>query len=199
MKKNEFLRNLEDRLQGLPKAEITERINFYDEMIEDMIEEGMTEEEAVYSLGGTNTVVTKIADQTKMSSLVKERIRPRRKIKGFEIVLLVLGFPLWFPLLMMGLMLFMFAFILLWVLVVVTYSVEASFVASGAAGLVACAASYMDSGSFNLGYLGVSIGMLGVACIFLTVCYYATKLNVKITRKILLGIKSKMIGGKQNA
>ena len=36
MKREQFLDELESRLQGLPKAEIEERINFYDEMIQDI-------------------------------------------------------------------------------------------------------------------------------------------------------------------
>ena len=46
MRKAEFLRELEKRLQGLPKDEIDSRLAFYSEMIDDRIEDGKTEEEA---------------------------------------------------------------------------------------------------------------------------------------------------------
>ena len=80
MNKDEFLDELESRLQGLPKSEIRERIYCYDEMIQDMVEEGKTEEEAIESFGGIDEVVLTIAGKTKMTSLVKERIKPKKRI-----------------------------------------------------------------------------------------------------------------------
>ena len=47
MDKFDFLLKLEDALSGLPKEEICERISFYSEMIDDKIEDGKTEQQAV--------------------------------------------------------------------------------------------------------------------------------------------------------
>ena len=47
MKKKEFLDALSRGLSPLPKRERDERVNFYREMIDDRIEEGIPEEEAV--------------------------------------------------------------------------------------------------------------------------------------------------------
>ena len=47
MQKQAFLDALRSQLAGLPEAEINERLNFYSEMIDDRMEEGLTEEEAV--------------------------------------------------------------------------------------------------------------------------------------------------------
>ena len=46
MNKQEFLKNLRVSLSNLPQEEIEERIIFYSEMIDDRIEEGLSEEEA---------------------------------------------------------------------------------------------------------------------------------------------------------
>ena len=46
MTKLKFLFELRDRLEGLPYDEVEERLNFYSEMIEDRMEEGLSEEEA---------------------------------------------------------------------------------------------------------------------------------------------------------
>lgn len=40
MKKEEFLAELRSKLSGLPKEDIDNRIEFYNEMIEDRIDEG---------------------------------------------------------------------------------------------------------------------------------------------------------------
>lgn len=51
MTKQEFLTQLEENLLGLPQNEIEERIIFYSEMIDDKIEEGYSEEDAVSKTG----------------------------------------------------------------------------------------------------------------------------------------------------
>lgn len=89
MTKQEFLDNLQENLQGLPKEEIEERLNFYSEMIDDKIEEGFDENDAVYSVETSFTTVTK--EKTKTKS--------KRKLKTWEIVLLAVSFPIWFSLL----------------------------------------------------------------------------------------------------
>lgn len=47
MNKQEFLVKLRKGLSGLPKEDIEERLTFYSEMIDDRMEEGLSEEEAV--------------------------------------------------------------------------------------------------------------------------------------------------------
>ena len=47
MRKQEFLTELRKGLSGLPQDDIEERLSFYSEMIDDQIEEGLAEEEAV--------------------------------------------------------------------------------------------------------------------------------------------------------
>ena len=47
MNKQEFLSQLRKGLAGLPQNDIEERLAFYGEMIDDRIEEGLSEEEAV--------------------------------------------------------------------------------------------------------------------------------------------------------
>ncbi|RIA66485.1 putative membrane protein [Anaeroplasma bactoclasticum] len=198
MTKKEFFNELESRLQGLPKSEIDERINFYDEMIQDMMEEGKTEEEAIQSFGGVDEVVLSIAGKTKMTSLVKERIRPKKRISAFGIVLIILGFPIWLPLLIVFSVLVGVGYMLLWVLILVTYTIEAAFIAAAGGSLLAVFLQLKD-GTFFYPGVGVSILVAGIACLFFPVCIAATKANIKITKKIFLGIKHKLIGGKKNA
>ncbi len=198
MTKKEFFNELESRLQGLPKSEIDERINFYDEMIQDMMEEGKTEEEAIQSFGGVDEVVLSIAGKTKMTSLVKERIRPKKRISAFGIVLIILGFPIWLPLLIVFSVLVGVGYMLLWVLILVTYTIEAAFIAAAGGSLLAVFLQ-LKNGTFFYPNIGVAILVAGIACLFFPVCIAATKANIKITKKIFLGIKHKLIGGKKNA
>ena len=93
MTKQEFLTSLREGLRGLPPADIEERIAFYDEMIDDRMEEGLTEEEALAELGSVESVIAQITAETPLVKLVKEKVRRERKRsgKGLTTVLLVLG------------------------------------------------------------------------------------------------------------
>ena len=51
MTKLKFLLLLNERLSHLPSKEVEERLAFYSEMIEDRMEEGLSEEEAVSEVG----------------------------------------------------------------------------------------------------------------------------------------------------
>ena len=47
MSKSEFLTALRARLGGLPQGDVAERLDFYSELIDDRMEEGLSEEAAV--------------------------------------------------------------------------------------------------------------------------------------------------------
>ena len=74
MTKQEFLEKLQVSLYGLPKADIDERVSFYGEMIDDRVEEGLSEEEAVADIGTIDGIVSEILSETPITKLVKEKI-----------------------------------------------------------------------------------------------------------------------------
>lgn len=88
MDKNTFLLQLQKRLKGLPEEELQQTLEYYREMIEDRLEEGLSEEDAVAELGPVEEIAQPLLPGS-----------PRRKMKPWEIVLLISGFPVWFPLL----------------------------------------------------------------------------------------------------
>ena len=198
MKKEEFLNELEKKLQGLPKKDMEEKLEFYSEMIDDRVEEGMTEEEAIKDIGGTDEAIKQIVDETPITSLVKEKFKPKKSISGMTILLLILGFPLWLPLFLVLCVLVLVFFLLLWVLVIVSYSVEIGLVGATAASVIPFAQKMMN-GNFNIGYLGITILGVGVTLLFISVCYLSTKATAKMTRGFFRGLKRKLIGGKKNA
>lgn len=60
MNKHEFLAALRRELTALPHGELTEQLNFYNEMIDDRMEEGMTEEDAVAGIGSVEGIAAVI-------------------------------------------------------------------------------------------------------------------------------------------
>ena len=94
MTKKEFISELQKLLSKLPSRETRERLVFYSEMIDDKTEEGLSEEEAVASVGTPRDIAAQIIDETKKQRK-KKAAQERRKLKPWEITVLILGSPLW--------------------------------------------------------------------------------------------------------
>ena len=60
MTKQEFISELRDKLSRFPKQEVEERLDFYSEMIDDRIEDGLTEEAAISDLGTSDEIAAQI-------------------------------------------------------------------------------------------------------------------------------------------
>ena len=99
MNKQEYLVALEYALAQMPSEEREKHLAYYDELICDMCEDGMSEEEATSRLGDPNAVAQELLAALPLATLVKTRIRSGGSLSPLVIALLVLGFPLWFPLL----------------------------------------------------------------------------------------------------
>lgn len=192
MTKDEYLSELKKRLCGLSKEDLENRINFFDEMIEDSIEDGKTEEEAILEIGSIDDVVKQIAKETPLVKLVKERTKPKRKMKGWEITLLILGFPVWFPLLLVAIVLCFIGYILIWVIDIVAYAVEVALIIFSIAGFIGTAI-YLLNGDMNLIYLGIAIGCAGMAILFMFACIKITKMTILLSKSILIKIKTSFI------
>ena len=92
MKKQEFISELQRLLSKLPAREVRERLVFYSEMIDDKKEEGLSEEDAVASVGSPKAIATQITAEMRSQ---KKKTKEKRKLKPWEITVLILGSPLW--------------------------------------------------------------------------------------------------------
>ena len=196
MRKAEFLEKLKECLQGLPKEDLEERIAFYDELIDDRLEEGESEEAVIASLGSPEAIASEIVKDTPLVRLAKEKFAPKRKLSALEIILLILGFPLWFPLLLTAITLCLIGYSLLWVFVLVLYAVEGSLIASFLGGLVAFGAT-IAQGAVDIVPLGVGLAAAGAAVLFFFVCVVATKGTWKLAQNIVHRIKLLFVKGDQ--
>ena len=95
MTKQEFLLQLNRALTGLPQDEIEERLTFYSEMIDDRIEEGLSQEEVIASIGDPREIANQIrSDFAPTSKDNKEKKKTKWHWGPWEIVLLILAAPL---------------------------------------------------------------------------------------------------------
>ena len=195
MNKDQFLEELRKKLSGLPQEDIDERLGFYSEMIDDRMEEGITEEEAVASLGTVDSVVEQIMSEIPLTKLVKQKVKPKREMKAWEIVLLVLGAPVWIPLIIAALAVMLSLYIVIWAVVISVYAVNLSAAAGAASGLAGIFV-YLRAGNpaGALFSFGAAIAFAGLAILLFFVCKWITKAVVKLTGRIFLGTKRSFVG-----
>ena len=195
MRKQEFLNALRDRLSGLPQADIEERLTFYGEMIDDRMEEGLSEEEAVEAIGPVDEVVSQIVAETPLTKLVKEKIKPKRKMRAWEIVLLILGFPLWFPLSIVAFVLVFVFYIVLWALVICLWAIEIVFWACALACLVGAVGLFVTKQPIPaFAAIGAALVLLGLSIFLFFACKGATVGTAKLAKKIVHGVKRLFVG-----
>ena len=132
MNKAEFFAKLRRGLAGLSRREAEERLAFYREAIDDRMEEGLTEEEAVRAVGSPVEIAAAIRSETVAASEGKGRRRPR----AWVLTLLILGAPIWFSLLLAALAVLFSLCVTLWALVISFWAVTASLAAGAVAGVL---------------------------------------------------------------
>ena len=195
MTKIEFVSGLKAGLAGLPEEEIKERLSFYGEVIDDRIEDGLSEEEAVGAIGGIDGIISQIAAETPFKKLVKERVKPKRELKVWEIVLIAAGFPLWFPLSVAAVAVVFAIYISLWA---VAISLIAADIALGASsiGALTLAAVSLFRGDLPPAaiLLGAALTAAGAFILMLFACKGIVKGFVIITKKAVIKLKASLMG-----
>ena len=177
MHKQEFLSALRRKLKGLPKREIEERISFYSEMIDDRVEEGFPEEEAVAKIGSIDDISGQIIAGADMTN-------PKRKTGAGEIALFWIGSPLWLSLGIAAVAVVISLYAVLWSVVVSLWAAFAAFVASAIGG-AAMSIPFAISGNPTTGIaiFGAALVCGGVAIFAFYGCKVATKGALWLTKK----------------
>lgn len=195
MSKQEFLSGLRAKLSGLPQADIEDRLAFYGEMIDDRMEDGLSEEEAVSAIGTEDEIFAQIMADIPLSKLVKEKIKAKRKPSATTTVLLILGFPIWFSLAVSFFAVVLSLYFSLWSLIIslwaVFFSLAIAGIAVAAAGIVSLVLGNSITG---LAAIGAGIICVGLSILTLLGSNAATKGTLILTKKTALWIKKCFIG-----
>ena len=200
MTKQEFLDRLRRSLAGLPLEDAEERLAFYDEMIDDRTEEGLSEEEAVSSFGTPEEIADQILSEIPLSRLVRERVKPKRALRAWEIVLLVLGFPVWFPILISLCIIALSVYVVLWSVIVSLYAVDLALAVSAVGGIaLAVRALLQGQPAQAAAFVGASLLCAGLAILLFLGCVKATKGAVILTKRIGRWIKSLFVRKGENS
>ena len=197
MNKEAFLNELRSKLSGLPQEDIDERVSFYREMIEDHVEDGATEEEAVSDIGPVDEVVKTIMAEIPLTKIVKTRAKNKQKksMPVWVIILLVLGFPVWFPLLITVFAVVLSIFITVWAIIFSLYVTDFALGMSAIACILAAVVSFA-AGKIALGFMciGAALILAGITILFFFGIWYVVKGVLFLTKKMMIGIKSMFVG-----
>lgn len=201
MTKRKFLAKLKYNLYGLSRTDRQRSLDYYAEMIDDRMEEGMSEEEAVAGVGTPDEAAAQIFAELQPDAAGNSSAS--RSMRGWEIALLILGSPLWLALLIalfaviVGVLAVVLAlYVSVWAVI---FSLWASWLAVGITAVVGIPASVVvlltgkpGVGLFLLGS-GLVLASLTVGLFFL--CGILTKLlcrfSTYLVRVIAVRTKNK--------
>ena len=194
MTKIKFLLSLHEKLSTLPQDEVEERLNFYSEMIEDRMEEGLSEEDAVSAVGSVDEIAAQIAADIPQTKPEQEKAKPTRQLKAWEIALLWLGSPIWLSLLIAAFAVAISACAVLLSLIVTLWAVFAAFLACGFGGILAGAGFAV----VGFVYPGIALIAAGFICIGISIllclgCKAATKGITTLAKQLGMWIKNRFI------
>ncbi|MBQ4066707.1 MAG: DUF1700 domain-containing protein [Clostridia bacterium] len=195
MTKLNFILELQKRLSSLPQEELEERLSFYMEMIEDRMEDGLSEEEAVADIGNIDEIADQIIADIPLSSIVKKKVRPTRKMKAWETALLWVGSPVWIPLLIAAIAVALSLYAVLWSVIASLWAVFVSFCACALAGLAAGVGAYFFKNlPIGAAFMGAGLVLAGLSIFMFFACTLSVKGAVILTKAMILGTKKSFMG-----
>lgn len=182
MNKMQFLLELDKMLSQLSETEKVDWLRFYSEMIEDRMEEGLSEEEAVAAIGTVRDIAAQItADQPAGTA---------KKRNPWMVLLLILGSPIWIAILASLFAVVLTLYISLWAIVISLWAVFASLAACGLAGVAggigfACGGHVLP----GIALSGAGLVCAGLAILLFFGCRAATKGTAILGKKLFMLIK----------
>ena len=187
MRKQEFLDRLKTNLWAMPEADKERSADYYAEMIDDRMEDGLSEEEAVAAIGDLDEIVKQILNETpRPPETVQKEQKQQTQKQGMEpwmIVLLVLGAPLWIPLVVSAVGTVFSVYVSLWSVVIALYATTfALFVAALGCSL----GSFFMIGSIGTVMVawGAALLCAGLGILFVLLSNLAAKGMVALTKRI---------------
>jgi uncharacterized membrane protein len=194
MNKFDFLLKLEDALSGLPNEEIRERISFYGEMIDDKIEDGKTEQQAVAEIGSVEEIAEQILKDIPLTKIVKQKIKPKKKLSAAAITLICAGSPVWFPVLISVFAVVFSLYLCLWAIIICLYAVCVACFGLAVGSLFMAVGEITNGKVFEgIALIGAALLLIGLGILLFIFSNLAAKGVLILTKKLALAIKKLLI------
>ena len=185
MKRVEFLKALKAQLWALPEADVQCSLDYYSEMIDDRMEDGLTEEEAVAAIGDLGEIVQQILGETPRPPVVVEPAKKEKPAKDntkiWLIILLILASPVLISLAASAAATVLSVYVCLWTVVIVLY---AGFLALAVSSAGCIVGSFFMVGGIAGGIVawGAALVCAGLAILLLLLANLAAKGMVMLTK-----------------
>lgn len=201
MTKTEFLIRLKDEIREYPSEETDKSLEYYSEMIDDRMEDGMTEAEAIASLGPVEEIAEQIKCELPITTLVKYKAKEKSKGKSmpvWAIVLLIVSSPFWICLVLIIAVVILMLYLVVWCIDLAFWICDLAFAVSA----VACVVSIivmLVQGSFASAvfYLGAGLILSALSVFVYLACFYMSKGIVVGTKWMFRQIKKSIISKKE--
>ncbi len=195
MNKSEFLNLLESKLEELPDNEIKKSLTYYSEMIDDRIEDGESEVDAVASLGSVDEISKSVISQTPLSSQIREPIKRKNRFSVSVIILLILGSPIWLSIILTLFSVILSIYAAIASIIIALYSVVAAFLLGGAAAVLGSPIIMYSNIYTGIALIGAGFIMFGLGIFLAYGTVILTKLTIRFT--YFLGRKIKLAFAKR--
>ncbi len=159
-------------------------------MIDDRMEDGLSEEDAVAAVGSVEDIRRHIMDGPVLPRVRKDSPSGRRKLRPWEILLLILGSPLWFPLLIAAFTVVLSLYISLWAVLISLWAVFVSLIVSGVA--VIGGGTILAAGGRSvvaIAMIGAGLVSVGLSIFLFYGCKYATKGSAALAKLLFRRMK----------
>ncbi|MBR6429732.1 MAG: DUF1700 domain-containing protein [Oscillospiraceae bacterium] len=189
MTKLEYLDQLRSCLGQLPPEEAEKAAIYYGELIDDMTEDGYTEQEAVQALAPPAQAARQVLEELPLSTLVKSRAKPKKGWTPAAIVLAAVGSPIWISIGLALLAVVLSVYIVIWAVVVVLFAVT---LAVGLSSLAAIASPLFPDYVYGISPVtlaGFGIAGLGVTILLFLASVALAKLTARLSVRICRRIK----------
>lgn len=193
MNKRSFMRTLSRKLRPLSRDERQASLAYYNEMIQDGMEEGLSEEQAVMRLGSAD----EIAGQIMQNPSAGQNTRIRRGIGTAGIIALaVMAAPVWMPigigaaaiLISVAAALFS-AYAAVWAAFVSLYAAFLALAVCGPAGLLGMLAGFSKGNPAQaMLFLAAGCALMGIALLLLVILNRCTLYLARFTKWSLKGM-----------
>ena len=193
MNKSEFLNELYRRLSGIPQSEAEKTINYYSEMIDDRIEDGETEQNAIKAVGNIDEIVRNAMNQVPLTGLVKQSVKRSFRPNIPVIILLILGSPIWLSLLIALFAIIFAVYVTIASVIFSLFAIVAAFVVSGVVSVIVSPFLIPESlySAATLFSGGLIISGLSIFAFFAAVIL--SKYIIRLTKFMIIKIKSLFI------
>jgi uncharacterized membrane protein len=206
MTKTEYISRLTELLSDLDQGYVSSSVQYYTEMIDDRIEDGLTEDEALNAIGSPEETAERIRSestefdsnsssesdfepiQNNAPTTEAETITDKKQKKGLTVlawILIILGFPVWGSILV-GIISAVFSFFCaLWAVVISAWAVSCALIGIGVYYIVYSIIAFITAGAgTGLFCLGTGILVTGISLFAIIGSKYLSKGVLYITKLI---------------